>query len=295
MAALNDVKRRIESVKNTRKITYAMKIVSAAKLKKSQQYVSQAREYRLEINQLLNDVMAEAESVEVTDPLLEKRPVKVLTLLIIGGSRGLCGGYNTNINKKVVAYVNERLVADPNLQVNAIILGKKPAEFFRRTKRKFTKSYEDLGDDPRQWPIKEVADLLVSDYKTGKSDEIVLFYTKFRSAISVNVTSETLLPMTAESLNIVKDSQAQLGLCKFEPSPLEVFSALLPRVILSNITQACLDSKASEQGCRMTAMDAATKNAKDLSTKLTLYYNRIRQQKITSELLDIVGGAEAIS
>ena len=294
MAALNDIRRRIGSVTNTRKITYAMKLVSAAKLRKAQEAVIQARDYRNKINELLGSILADP-SVEVSDALLEKRSVKKVKLVVVGGNRGLCGGYNTNLYKRLDALLKEQ--AQAGAEVEIVCVGKKPAEYLRRTRRDYAKAYEDLGEDATTWPVAEIMESIVNDFLTGKCDQVILAYTHFKSALSMQVKADVLLPLSPESVTQAKGASTKTGtgVTLFEPSAKDVFSALLPRVALCNLTQACLDAKASEHGSRMTAMDAATKNAGELRAKLTLYYNKVRQQKITAELLDIVGGAEAIS
>lgn len=294
MAALNDIRRRIGSVTNTRKITYAMKLVSAAKLRKAQEAVVQARDYRNKINELLASILADP-AVEVSDPLLDKRPVKTVKIVVVGGNRGLCGGYNTNLYKKLDSLLKEQSQAGASVEI--VCVGKKPAEYLRRTRRDYAKAYEELGEDASTWPVAEIMESLVNDFQAGKCDQVILVYTHFKSALSMQVKADVLLPLSPESVTQAKSASTKTsaGVTLFEPSPKDVFSALLPRVGLCNLTQACLDAKASEHGSRMTAMDAATKNAGELRAKLTLYYNKIRQQKITAELLDIVGGAEAIS
>lgn len=295
MAGLKEIDRRRKSVANTRKITYAMKLVSAAKLKKAQDAVSRSRQYTEALYSLLGKIGGELGGSDLTHPLMEQRQqVKKVLLIVAGGSRGLCGGYNTNLNKKTEAFLKEKAAA--SLDVDTIILGKKPAEYFRRVRREYVKSYEALSEDANLWPIEEACREAESGFTSGKYDEVHLIFTKFKSALSCTPVAEKLLPVDPSSLAVAGGPSVGAvipGQTIFEPSATMVFSALIPRLVRSQLRQGCLDTKASEHGSRMTAMDAATRNAKELIHKLNLTFNRLRQSGITAELLDIIGGAEA--
>jgi F-type H+-transporting ATPase subunit gamma len=305
MAGLKEIKRRLRSVKNTQKITYAMKLVSAAKLRKAQEAVTKSREYTTELGSLLSQLLQETAGSNLSHPLMEVRPeVKNVAVLVVGGQRGLCGGYNSNVNKKVEVALKQ--FGSLN---SSVVLGKKPAEYYRRKGLAYTKAFEELPENANAWPIADIAGDLEAGFRSGAFDEVWVIYTKFKSAISQTVQLEKLLPLdanlTALTASGVKGaapiagapsiaSAETTGVTKFEPSATEVFSALLPRIVSAKIRQYCLDAKASETAARMTSMDAATKNAKQLSRKLELQHNKIRQARITSELLDILGGAEAV-
>jgi F-type H+-transporting ATPase subunit gamma len=299
MAGLKEIKRRLRSVKNTQKITYAMKLVSAAKLRKAQEAVTRSREYTTELGSLLSQLMQETAGSDLSHPLMEVRPeVKNVAVLVVGGQRGLCGGYNSNVNKKVEAALKQ--FGSLN---SSVVLGKKPAEYYRRKGLAYTKAFEELPENANAWPIADIAGQLEAGFRGGAFDEVWVIYTKFKSAISQTVQLEKLLPLDANlaalAVSAVKGAAPiapaeTTGVTKFEPSATEVFSALLPRIVSAKIRQYCLDAKASETAARMTSMDAATKNAKQLSRKLELQHNKIRQARITSELLDILGGAEAV-
>jgi len=283
MAGLKDIRRRIQSVKNTRKITYAMKLVSATKLKKTQEVVGKSKEYTKALKKLVAEV--KLQTTELSNPLLEERAVQKVLYIVVGASRGLCGGYNTNLNKML----DTNLKNHPNADV--VILGKKPAEYLRRTKRAVKKSFEDLSDEVSSWPIQTVLNAAIDDFLEKTYDEVYLVYTQFRSALSMSPVTEKLLPMGADTTS--ETSSDANSNVKFEPNPKAVFDALLPRLLRAQVQQAALDSKTGEHGARMTAMDAATKNAGDITKSLTLQYNKVRQAGITAELLDILGGAEA--
>lgn len=294
MAGLKEIDRRRKSIANTRKITYAMKLVSAAKLKKAQDSVSRSRQYTEALYQLLGKLSGAEGGLEFNHPLMEaKQSVKRVLLIVAGGSRGLCGGYNSNLNKKVDAFIKD-ISAGGSVEVETIIIGKKPAEYYRRLNRSYVQSYEQLPEEAARWPIEEVCRAAELGFVDGRYDEVHFIYTKFKSAISVTPVVEKLLPVDASSLNSgAASAQSAAGVAKFEPSPAAVFNALVPRLVRCRVRQGCMDAKASEHGSRMTAMDNATRNAKDLIQELGLKYNKLRQGRITAELLDIIGGAEA--
>jgi F-type H+-transporting ATPase subunit gamma len=298
MAGLKEIKRRLRSVKNTQKITYAMKLVSAAKLRKVQEAVVNSREYTKELNGLLSQISKALDGSQISHPLLERRSsIKKVGLLVIGGQRGLCGGYNTNVNKKCQSFIAEK--SAEGLEIYSCLVGKKPAEYFRRRGHRYAEAFEDLPESTAAWPIQQIAEDLATRFSSGELDQVYVVYTRFRSAISQQVQLEQLLPLDAgfsgavhSEVTASDDSNSSATI--FEPSIASVFSALMPRILGSKIRQHALDAKASETAARMTAMDSATKNAKQLSRKLELQHNKIRQARITSELLDIIGGAEAV-
>ncbi len=275
-----------------------MKLVSAAKLRKAQESVLNARVYNDALKKMLAELLAEMGGASFSHPLLERHSeVKKVTVVVAGGSRGLCGGYNTNVNKKVESTYREIAQRYPNAIIDAILVGKKPAEYFRRVKKSYSKSYEELPEDANLWPDEEICKQLVEAYTSGATDEVILISTRFRSALSMSVTTEQLLPLEADAKTETSESAPALvtGVTLFEPSVKEVWGGILPRIMRSQIRQAFLDAKASEQGSRMTAMDNATKNAGDLIQALQLKFNKVRQGRITAELLDIIGGAEALN
>ena len=294
MAGLKEIKSRIKSVNNTKKITRAMKLVSAAKLRRAQDAVTSSRSYTDSLGQLLIRLLAEQGQSEWRHPLTEPRStVKKVTLIIAGGNRGLCGAFNTNVNKKVQAFLNEQKAR--GAEVQTIILGRKPAEYYRRIKANYEVSYEELPEDPNVWPLEDIAQLVEQRFLDEETDEVHLIYTRFQSALSVSAETELLLPMDPEQFPTPENDTGYIpGITLFEPGIEEVYAEVLPRILLSRIRQGCLDTKASEHGARMTAMDAATKNAGDLSNALQRTHNKLRQTSITSQILDIVGGAEAI-
>jgi F-type H+-transporting ATPase subunit gamma len=292
MAGLKEIRRRLKSVNNTKKITSAMKLVSAAKLRKTQDAVVRSRSYTEALRGILGQLQA---GLEFSHPLLEARtPVKRVRILVLGGARGLCGGFNTNTNRRVEALYGELQKKYPGVEISSVLLGKKPAEYYRRTGKTYVEAIETLADDPAMWPTQEVCQRLEVDFLKGEFDELYLVYTRFRSAISTVPTAERLLPLDRESLSSTTSTPQATGLTLFEPNPQRVFDAVVPRIVRAIVRQAAFDTKASEHASRMTAMDNATKNASELTHSLTLKRNKLRQTGITSQLLDIVGGAEAL-
>ena len=293
MAGLRDIKRRLVSVKNTRKITYAMKLVSAAKLRRAQEAVVKSREYTAALNRMLRELMHEAGDLDIKHPLAEVRPtVGNVGLIVVGGSRGLCGGYNTNVNRKIESAYREIKAAHPQANILATVVGKKPAEYFRRVNKPYVESFENLSDDANQWPIEELCLKAEGQFIAGEIDELYIIYTHFKSALTMTLELNKLLPMDAGGKTV--EIGVPSGRTIVEPSLERVYLAAMARVMRSQIRQSALNAKASEQASRMTAMDAATKNAGDLIKKLQLTYNKLRQAGITGELLDIIGGSEAI-
>jgi F-type H+-transporting ATPase subunit gamma len=294
MAGLKEIRRRLKSVNNTKKITYAMKLVSAAKLRKTQEAVVKSRSY----TDALKGVLAQlGVGGDYSHPLLEARTsVKRIRVLVLGGARGLSGAYNTNVNRMVETVAKELSAKHPGAQISWVILGKKPAEYFRRVGRQYEEAIETLPDDPNAWPINDVCQKLEIGFLKEDFDELHIIYTRFRSAISLVPTTEQLFPLSREALSgdMANAPTERNDIAIFEPNPQRVFNAVVPRIVRAMVRQAAFDTKASEHASRMTAMDNATKNASELIDTLTLKRNKLRQTGITNQLLDIVGGAEAL-
>lgn len=268
-----------------------MKLVSAAKLRKTQEAAAKSRVYTNALKGVLSQLQTGS---EFSHPLLEaKAEVKRVRVLVLGGARGLCGAFNTNINRAVDAFYREH----PNWEISATILGKKPAEHFRRTGKAYVNSVETLPEDPLLWPTDEACKKLEAEFLEGKFDELHLVYTRFKSAISMKATVERIFPLDKEALEggKVEATEGPTGNTLIEPGAKEVFDVVVPRIVRAIIRQSALDTKASEHASRMTAMDNATKNASELIHTLTQKRNKLRQAGITNQLLDIVGGAEALS
>jgi F-type H+-transporting ATPase subunit gamma len=284
MPSLRDIKRRIRSVQNTQQITKAMEMVSAAKLRKAQQRVEAARPYGLKMQQMLESLASAAAGMH--HPLFEERPVKKTLLVVFSADRGLAGSYNSNIMRNATRYLQQA----PPGSVKLGIIGKKAADYFKRRTYPIDFIQTDLigsGDFTR---TRRLAVDITDKFARGEVDEVKLLYTRFVSMVSYRLTLERFLPIekpAGSDMSAVSDYI-------FEPDAERIFSSLVPRYCVTKILQAMLESNASEQGSRMVAMGNATRNAGDMIDHLTLVRNKARQAAITKELLDIVGGVEAI-
>ncbi len=295
MSGLKAIQRRITSVRNTKQITRAMKLVSAAKLRRAQDAAVTGRAYRLKLDQVLRKVLKQIPET-FSHPMLERRAeVKKRRVIVISGERGLCGAYNANVIKAVQA--NEGVAIEQG-KVEFSPIGKQAASACKRFGWTTTPLMEDLGDDAINWQVSALSAGLLRDYAEGRIDEVVVYYTKFVSAMTQIVTREQILPfggdLEAGSGETSEEGAEAASVTLFDPAPEEILVRLLPVLLGMSIRQAALESKASEHAARMTAMDSATRNADDLIGSLKLFYNRARQTAITRELIDIVGGTEAI-
>jgi F-type H+-transporting ATPase subunit gamma len=286
MATLRDIRRRIRSVESTQKITRAMKLVAAAKLRRAQERILSARPYAIKMAELLASLVSRTESEE--HPLLTRRPPARRRLVIITADKGLCGAFNSNVLRASLAFLREAGRTD----VTLVVVGKKARDFFRR--RQWEVKSEMLGffDRLAYSHAQELADQLMNEYLSGEVDEVHLMYNEFRSVAVQRVKREQLLPI--EPAQVPDAEEAAGGDYIYEPSPEAILAALLPRHVTTQVYRALMESVAGEYGARMTAMEAASKNAKEIIGVLTIQYNKARQERITKELLDIVGGAEAL-
>jgi len=288
MASLKDIKKRIGSVKNTQQITKAMKMVSAAKLRKAQQAVLATRPYADKMNGIIANLMSQVN--EVSHPLLQERPRERVLILLMTGDRGLCGGFNANISKTVEHFI--RTNPEEFKQIDIAIIGRKGNDYLkRRPGMNIVKVYENLTSDVNYQTAALLAEELATAYIEEKYDVIYLYYNTFKSVMTHIITRVQLLPVVMPES---EEGQSTGADYLFEPSPAEVLRQLLAKNVEVQIFRAMLESRASEQGARMTSMDSATKNATEMIGKLTLMYNRARQAAITTELTEIISGAEAI-
>ncbi len=287
MSGLKIIRRRLASVKNTKQITRAMKLVSAAKLKRAQDAALGGRKFSERLDEVLLGAVSQL-SENFENALIQVRPVKKRAYVFFAGERGLCGGYNTNISKVALATVRE----NPEIENHFFVVGRRAEATAKRYSWNIRGALVGLSEDPSEWALSELGNELVSMYENKEVDEVVLLYTKFISAMTLQVTKERLLPFSLQSESPGTESLGTKKI-KVEPSAEEVFSSLLPLVLSTKLYQAGYESKACEHAARMTAMDSATRNADELISKLLLFYNRARQRAITTELMDILGGAEA--
>ncbi len=287
MPSLRDIKRKITSVKKTQQITKAMKMVAAAKLRRAQDRVIAARPYSRKMLAVIANLASRVERAQ--HPLLAKREPKKVKLVVLTSDRGLCGAYNTNILRKAVEAVRQFKAEGKEVRVN--VIGRKGRDFFRkRSAYTVGKVWSDLGTVDYD-KAADVGKNIVERFTAGETDEVYLLYNEFKSVIQQKVTLEKLLPVEPPA---EQDPFMAAVDYLYEPSPEAILDSILPKHIEVQAYRAMLESQASEMGARMTAMDSATRNARDMIDRLTLKYNKQRQAAITKEISEIVGGAEAL-
>lgn len=290
MPNLKAIRRRIQSVRNTRQITRAMKLVSTAKLKRAEEAALNGRLFSERLQAAILAVMAALPRGYQHPFIGTPKPGGMRRVVVITGERGLCGAYNTNVVK--AAHAGELDAAVP---VEFVTIGRRASSAAKRYGWKLANTIENLPDDINRWPIGEAVTQLLKNYTAGKFSEIVIYYTRFKSVMAQEVTRDLLFPIDPAILAAGTNNGAiQAGQFRYHPDPEKIFDLMLPLYVRAKIYEAVLNSKASEHAARMQAMDAATRNADELIQKLTLFYNRARQSAITRDLIDIVGGAEAL-
>jgi F-type H+-transporting ATPase subunit gamma len=291
VANLRDIKRRITTVKSTQKITSAMKMVAAAKLRRAQDAIGNARPYATRMRATLEEVSKTP--LDETHPLLAVHPERrVLEVVVVTSDRGLAGGFNSNVAKAAESLIKSRSAEFQ--QVGLTLLGKKAIDFFKRRRASQIRYEAPIGGDVRYEKAAEVGRELARRYEAGEVDEVVLVYSQFVSTLTQTPVVRTLLPFTPPKAGLVAVAEDQALPFEIEPDPAALLAALVPKAVEVEIFRALLENQAGEHAARMTAMEAATKNTQDLIEKLTLQYNRARQAAITRELVEIVTGAQAL-
>jgi len=286
--SLRDIRKRIRSVRSTQQITKAMKMVAAAKLRRAQEAITRARPYAILLEQALARIARRAAAEETpAHPLLVSRPPRVAEVVAITSDRGLAGAFNANIIRRGQRFLVE--TADRHEQVLFSTMGRKGRDYLKARKLALRKDYPGIHGHLSFERAAQVADEFAERYLAGEIDVVYLLYTEFKSAITQKVTLKQLLPIVTEE----GGDGAGVDFI-YEPARDELLRDLVPRHLRIQVWRALLDSAASEHGARMTAMDAASRNAKELIGKLSLQYNRARQASITKELMEIVSGAEAL-
>ncbi len=292
MANLKEIKNRITSISSTMQITSAMKMVSAAKLRRAQDAIEQMRPYSGKLKEILNNVSGTLDLSE--NAFAEEREVNNVLIIGISSNRGLCGGFNNNITKKI----NHLLLndyADKNVKI--LTIGKKVNDAFKNTERNIRPeglgTAEDIFNDLTFERVAEHAEYAMDEFEKGGYDKVVIVYNHFKNAAIQEVIAEQMLPIVPK--NASEDDSTSSKDYIFEPSKMEILEDLIPKTLKLQLFKAVLDSNASEHGARMTAMHKATDNASELKRELTLEYNKARQAAITNEILEIVGGAEALN
>ncbi|MBI4282315.1 MAG: ATP synthase F1 subunit gamma [Chloroflexi bacterium] len=285
MANIRVIRRRIRSVQNTAKVTRAMEMIAASKMRRSQQRLLAGRPYSEMMLEVLGHLAAQmGDAGDDVHPLLRRREVKRVEVIHITPDRGLCGGLNSNLNR-----VAGRFMLDRDVPVSVIPVGRKGRDFMVRTGREVRAVFVDMGDRPSLMDTLPISHLVIDDYESGYADEVYVGYSRFFSTVVQRPVMQKLLPIEPAHL----ESNLRGGYI-YEPSSIQVLGSLLPRFVEMQIYHAMLESIGSEQSARMVAMRNATDSANDMIQSLTLLMNKVRQESITKELLDIVGGAVAL-
>lgn len=314
MANLKAIRDRIKSVKNTRKITEAMRLVAAARVRRAQEQVTATRPFADALAQVLYGLQSRLKFEDVELPLLQQREVKSIALLVISGDRGLCGGYNNNVIRKAELRAQE--LAAEGKDYKMVIVGRKAMQYFKRRNYPIDATYTGLEQIPTSAEAAQIGDELLSLFLSETVDRVEMIYTKFVSLVSSTPAIQTLLPLDPQGLEAADDEIFRLTSrggnfevtrekvatqvadlprdMIFEQDPEQILDALLPLYLNNQILRSLQESAASELAARMTAMSNASDNATDLLGRLTLVYNKARQSAITQQLLEVVGGAEAL-
>jgi F-type H+-transporting ATPase subunit gamma len=296
MPSLKEIRNRITSVNSTQQITKAMKMVAAAKLRRAQDAITQMRPYAQSLNEILVSLSANYTG-EIQSPYSEKRAVERVLLIVISSDRGLCGAFNSNVFKATIALIQEQYAEQQAKgQVELLCIGKKAYEFFKK------RGYQVVGDSYMNIftrlsfeAVKEAAEYAMARFAKGEYDKVEMIYNEFKNVVTQILRKEQYLPIEerpAQSNTVNTKANFDYLL---EPSPEEIITELIPKTLKIQLYKAVLESNASEQGARMSAMEKATENAGELLKSLKLTYNRSRQAAITKEILEIVGGAEALA
>ncbi len=285
MAKTQDLRRRIRSVRNTMQLTRAMKLVSASKLRRAQERILRSRPYAKKVGQVLSSVAARTSPEE--HPLFEQRGDRRVRIVVLTGDKGLCGSFNANILRRAITLAEEHAGAE----VDFIAIGKRGRDYLKRFRHRVERDWVDVFRAV-DFPIAaEISRELIEAYTVGRVDRIYLVYNEFKSAIQALPTTQRLLPV--EPLDIPPAEVGEEYL--YEPGARQLLDALLPHYVEQSVFQGLLESAAAEHAARMTAMDSATKNAGELIDSLTLTMNRVRQAAITTEIIEVVSGAQALS
>jgi F-type H+-transporting ATPase subunit gamma len=289
MPSIQSLRRKFSSVKNTQKITKAMKMVSAAKLKRAQDRILAARPYSHQLREVMGNLSDRVN--RASHPLLHRRDGNTTELLVVTSDRGLCGAFNTNILRQAVEFLEEQ--AGQGNQVSVSLAGRKSIDFFKRRSWKIRQQWGGVFDRLSFEHAFDIGQNIVSQYHEGTFDQLYVVYNEFKSVMQQQVIVEKLLPIESVQEPGEREKPGTGGGYLYEPDENELLATLLPKHFEIQTYRVLLESAAAEQAARMTAMDGATRNAGELIKKVTLFYNKTRQAAITKELMDIVGGAEA--
>ncbi|MEM9217752.1 MAG: F0F1 ATP synthase subunit gamma [Cyanobacteria bacterium P01_F01_bin.150] len=316
MANLKDIRDRIKSVKNTKKITEAMRLVAAAKVRRAQDQVTASRPFADRLAQVLYGLQGRLKFEDANLPLLKQRDVDTVALLVVSGDRGLCGGYNANVIRRAENRAKELKAAGINYKF--VLVGRKATQYFQRREQPIEETFVGLEQVPNSTEASKIGDVLLSLFLSEEVDRVELIYTKFVSLVSSRPVIQTLVPLDPQGLEDAEDEIFRLTSrggeftverasvdapepqtlptdMLFEQDPVQILDALLPLYLNNQLLRALQESAASELAARMTAMNNASDNATELIGNLSLAYNKARQAAITQEILEVVGGAEALN
>ena len=293
MPNLKELKNRISSVKSTRKITSAMKMVAASKLRRAQELAESSRVYADSLSFILSSLAGNTKNSSDLPEILTGRENSKISLLIINSSdRGLCGGFNSNLFRNAKKWISDQQGQGKSVKIMTV--GKKASSFYKKTDLDIVASFEDLNSNDRQLQVsEEIKNKIMELFESNEIDEVSILFNRFVSAISQEPTYQSLIPLSNEETS-EDESEVNNAVFEFEPDKNELLEYLVPRNFLTQIYRSVLESSASEHAARMTSMDNATRNAGDMIDRLTLTYNRTRQAFITKELIEIISGAEAV-
>ena len=293
MPNLKELKNRIASVKSTKKITSAMKMVAASKLRRAQELAESSRVYADSLAFILSSLAGKtSNSSDLPEILTGREDPKTILLVINSSDRGLCGGFNSNLFRNAKNWIAQQQAQGKTVKIMTV--GKKAASFYRRSELDVIAGFDDLTSNDRQLQVsEEVKNKIVELFESKEVDEVSILFNKFISAISQEPTYQSIIPMAAEEAS-EEEAEISNAVFEFEPDKNELLEYLVPRNFLTQIYRSILESSASEHAARMTSMDNATRNAGDMIDRLTLTYNRTRQAFITKELIEIISGAEAV-
>ncbi len=287
MPSLKAIRKRIASVKSTQKITRAMKLVAAAKLRRAQDNIVAARPYALKLHEMISELALRADAED--HPLLALREPRRVMLVVLTSDRGMCGAFNTNILRAAQKYLKDN--KDRHEEINLSVVGRKGRDYLRHRHIEVQKYFPGLDVGTALDESKEIGEGIIEAFLGGNLDMVYLLYNEFKSAMQQRITVEQLLPIVPLEFDGTQGAAIDFA---YEPSKLELLETIMPMYVHVEVYRASLESMASEFGARMTAMENATNNAAEMIQALTLQYNKARQASITKELLDIVGGAEAL-
>ncbi|GDX64459.1 ATP synthase gamma chain [Chlorobiota bacterium] len=290
MATLRDIRNRITAVKNTAKITSAMRMVAAAKLRRAQEAILSTRPYTDKFSEVLSNLAGSA-SEDYYHPLLRKPDTfKHIVLIVISSDRGLCGSFNTNVLRLASHYIDHTIPAEfPQAKVSVVSVGRRSTQFFAKRTQPVLAAFPDIFAQLQFSTAAEIAGIVANGFINEEFDRVMIFNNEFKSIIKQETTVRQLLPVES-----VKQESSVNNDYIFEPSRGDIMDAILPKFVNTLVWKGLLESNAAEQAARMMAMESATTNARDLIRSLQLSYNKARQASITTEMLEIVGGAEAL-